>query len=105
MTKECQPDGEAISSGDLYSAEAIWKSPFLARSTCRKDSPCAASRSSSFFVQSQSQHAHASVPFSCRQLRRECPSFTLSNWKYSSHYRHSSPSGGEPQPVAHLRPQ
>src|SRR2546429_1860642 len=64
----------------------------LARNFTENDVPCVASDSSSLFVQSQSQQAHGSVPFSCRQLRRECASFTLSNSKYSSQYGRSSAS-------------
>jgi hypothetical protein len=40
------------------------------RKLSRKGSPSLCSFVSSFSVQSQSQQAHASVPFSCRQLRR-----------------------------------
>src|SRR5216117_2864027 len=79
-------------SAGLQSAEATCplcrgqagyvRSPLLVRSVCKNESPCVASHSSRFFVQSQSQQAHGSVPFSCRQLRRECASFTLSNSKY-----------------------
>jgi hypothetical protein len=42
-----------------------------ARNRSRNDTPFVASLCSSFNVQSQSQQAHGSVPFSCRQLRRE----------------------------------
>src|SRR5437879_12739900 len=51
---------------------------YLFRSS-RNDVPRVASHSSSLFVQSQSQQARGSVLFSCRQVRRECASFTLSN--------------------------
>jgi hypothetical protein len=54
------------------------------RNVTRNGSPRACRFSSSFAVQSQSQHAHGSVPFSCRQLRRECASFTVSSSKYFS---------------------
>src|SRR5207237_10639608 len=53
-----------------------------------------------FFVQSQSQHAHGSVPFSCRQFRRECASLTLRSSKYSSQYGRSSASGGSQKQVS-----
>src|SRR5436190_980762 len=53
------------------------------RSVVRKDSSSRSSFSSRRFVQSHAQQAHASVPFSCRQLRRECASFTRSSSKYS----------------------
>src|SRR5438128_12579850 len=72
----------------------------LARSFSRNDSPLLRSLSSSLRVQSQSQHAHAWVPFSCRQLRRECASFTLSSSKYSSQYGRSSASGGSQKQVS-----
>src|SRR5438034_10976150 len=72
----------------------------IARSSSKNDMPCDASRSSSFFVQSQSQHAQGSVPFSCRQVRRECASFTLSSSKYSSQYGRSSASGGSQKQVS-----
>ncbi len=51
-------------------------------------------------MQSQSQQAHSSVPFSWRQLRRECASFTLSSPKYSSQYGRSSASGGSQKQVS-----
>src|SRR6266481_5239939 len=70
------------------------------RSFFKNDSPCPWSFSSNFCVQSQSQHAHGSVPFSCRQLRRECASFTLSKSKYSSQYGRSSASGGSQKQVS-----
>src|SRR5438093_1595684 len=62
--------------------------------------PCVRSFSSSFWVQSQLQQAHGSVPFSCRQLRRKCASFTLSRSKYSSQYGRSSDSGGSQKQVS-----
>src|SRR6266566_813089 len=72
----------------------------LARNFAENDVPCVGSRSSSLFVQSQSQQAHGSVPFSCRQLRRECASFTVSNSKYSCQYGRSSASGGSQKQVS-----
>ena len=59
--------------------------------------------SSSCRVQSQSQQAHGSVPFSCRQFRRECASFTLSSSKYSSQYGRSSARGGSQKQVSTQR--
>jgi hypothetical protein len=56
----------------------------VARSFPRKDSPLPCNFLSSFSVQSQSQQAHGSVPFSCRQFRREWASFTASSSKYFS---------------------
>src|SRR5207245_5647439 len=56
--------------------------------------------SSSRLVQSQSQHAQGSVPFSCRQLRRECASFTNKRSKYSSQYGRSSARGGSQKHVS-----
>jgi hypothetical protein len=56
--------------------------------------------SSNFRVQSQSQHAHDSVPFSCRQFRREWASFTWINSKYSSQYGRSSSNGVEQKHVS-----
>src|SRR6266704_2239211 len=97
-------------SAGLQSAEATCplcrgqagyvRSPLLVRSVCKNEFPCVASRSSSFFVQSQSQQAHGSLPFSCRQLRRECASFMLSKSKYSSQYGRSSASGGSQKQVS-----
>src|SRR5256885_14734588 len=66
----------------------------------RNDSPWLRNFSSSFFVQSQSQQAHGSFPFSCRQLRRECASFTLKSSKYSSQYGRSSANGGSQKHVS-----
>src|SRR2546430_16938554 len=74
--------------------------PQLPRSRSRNDSPWPRNFSSSLFVQSQSQHAHGSVPFSCRQFRRECASFTLMSSKYSSQYDRSSASGGSQKQVS-----
>src|SRR5206468_9065877 len=65
---------------------------------------CVRSFSSSFCVQSQLQEAHGSVPFSCRQLRREWASFTLSRSKYSSQYGRSSDSGGSQKQVSTIAP-
>ena len=59
----------------------------------RKDSPDCCSFSSSFFVQSQSQQAHGSLPFRSRQFPRACASLTLIKSKYSSQYGRSSWSG------------
>jgi len=42
--------------------------------SCKSDLPVWARLSSSRCVQLQSQHAQGSVPFSWRQLRRECAS-------------------------------
>ena len=56
----------------------------LSRSFGRNASHFWASRSSSFFVQSQSQQAHGSVPFKSRQFPRACASVTLSSSKYFS---------------------
>ena len=55
----------------------------LERSALRSGWPWPLSFASSRWVQSQSQQAHGSVPFSWRQFRRECASFTLNNSKYS----------------------
>src|SRR5437660_1145866 len=103
MTKEWTRGRDAnrkrrspVRRGDLPAVPRLScyvRSPLLVRNVCKNESPCVASDSSSFFVQSQSQQAHGSVPFSCRQLRRECASFTLSNSKYSSQYGRSSASG------------
>src|SRR5437763_9675341 len=70
------------------------------RNVERNDSPCPWSFSSNFAVQSQSQHAHGSVPFSCRQFRRECASLTVSNSKYFSQYGRSSSNGGSQKHVS-----
>src|SRR5947207_14112337 len=70
------------------------------RSRARNDSPCPWSFSSNFAVQSQSQHAHGSVPFSCRQFRRECASLTVSNSKYFSQCGRSSSNGGSQKHVS-----
>src|ERR1051325_693336 len=70
------------------------------RSFSRNDSPWPASFSSNFLVQSQSQQAHGSVPFSCRQFRRECASLTLNRGKYSSQYGRSSAKGGSQKQVS-----
>src|SRR6266849_8024937 len=72
----------------------------LVASRSRNALPARRSFSSSRSVQSQSQQAHGSVPFSCRQLRRECASFTLSKSKYSSQYGRSSASGGSQKQVS-----
>src|SRR3954470_11296093 len=72
----------------------------LRRRLARNDSPCPASFSSSFAVQSQSQQAHGSVPFSCRQFRRECASLTLTSSKYFSQYGRSSSRGGSQKHVS-----
>jgi hypothetical protein len=52
-------------------------SRFYCRSDFKNDLLAPCNRSSNRLVQSQSQQAHGSVPFSCRQLRRECASETL----------------------------
>jgi len=78
----------------------LYRGSFLGRSVSRKDSPWPRNFSSNFCVQSQSQHAHGSVPFSCRQLRRECASCTLTSSKYSSQYGRSSASGGSQKQVS-----
>src|SRR5256885_2091553 len=70
------------------------------RNVERNDSPCPWSFSSNFAVQSQSQHAHGSVPFSCRQFRRECASLTVSNSKYFSQCGRSSSNGGSQKHVS-----
>ena len=70
------------------------------RSCSRNELPARRSLFSNRFVQSQSQQAHGSVPFSCRQSRRECASFTPSSWKYSSQYGRSSASGGSQKQVS-----
>ena len=49
-----------------------------------KGSPCLRSHASNRFVQSQSQHAHGSVPFSSRHLLRACASLIESKSKNSS---------------------
>src|SRR5882762_2960395 len=76
--------------------------PYLNRSRrrSRNDRPWPPNVSSNFCVQSQSQHAQGSVPFSCRQLRRECASCTLTSSKYSSQYGRSSASGGSQKQVS-----
>lgn len=66
---------------------------FRFRNRSKNDIPFDASFSSKTLVQSQSQHAQGSLPFSCRQLRRECASFTLTSSKYFSQYGRSSSSG------------
>src|SRR6476660_4074099 len=66
----------------------------------RNESPSPCSLDSSFAVQSQSQQAHGSVPFSCRQFRREWASFTVISSKYFSQYGRSSSSGGSQKPVS-----
>src|SRR5438067_187478 len=92
--RECCGEGAATNTRGARFANLQGASQsLLARNFAENDVPCVASRSSSLFVQSQSQQAHGSVPFSCRQLRRECASFTLSNSKYSSQYGRSSASG------------
>src|SRR3982074_2414178 len=55
--------------------------PFRLRNCSKNDIPFDASFFSKTLVQSQSQHAQGSLPFSCRQLRRECASFTLTSSK------------------------
>src|SRR6266480_3002390 len=70
------------------------------RNVERNDSPWPASFSSKFAVQSQSQHAHGSLPFSCRQFRRECGSLTVSNSKYFSQCGRSSSNGGSQKHVS-----
>jgi hypothetical protein len=74
-----------------------------ARSFLRNDSPLDASFFSRRLVQSQSQHAQGSVPFSCRQFRRECASFTDNSSKYSSQYGRSSARGGSQKHVSTQR--
>src|SRR5207302_331725 len=59
----------------------------------KNGSPLWATRSSSLRVQSQSQQAHGSVPFSCRQFLRLCASLIFANSKNSSQYGRSSASG------------
>src|SRR3954466_510126 len=59
----------------------------------RNPLPDSRNLSSNFFVQSQSQHAHGSVPFSCRQFFRACASFTDNKSKNFSQYGRSSSSG------------
>src|SRR5207302_6165302 len=79
--RECCGEGAATNTRGACFANLQNRASqsLLARNFAENDVPCVASRSSSLFVQSQSQQAHGSVPFSCRQLRRECASFTLSN--------------------------
>src|SRR5205807_6860565 len=100
--RECCGEGAATNTRGACFANLQNRASqsLLARNFAENDVPCVASRSSSLFVQSQSQQAHGSVPFSCRQLRRECASFTLSNSKYSSQYGRSSASGGSQKQVS-----
>src|SRR5436190_3369456 len=100
--RECCREGAATNTRGACFANLQNRASqsLLARNLAENDVPCVASRSSSFFVQSQSQQAHGSVPFSCRQLRRECASFTLSSSKYSSQYGRSSASGGSQKQVS-----
>src|SRR5207248_5697723 len=72
----------------------------FARRCSRNELPVPESFSSSRSVQSQSQHAQGSVPFSCRQFRRECASFTDNRSKYSSQYGRSSARGGSQKHVS-----
>src|SRR4051812_17920195 len=55
------------------SASVLLVSIYLleSRSCSRKETPLDANFASKTLVQSQSQHAHGSVPFSCRQFLRE----------------------------------
>src|SRR5262245_24150562 len=73
---------------------------YRARNVAKKGPPNRASFSSRRFVQSQSQHAQGSVPFSCRQFRRECASLTDNGSKYSSQYGRSSARGGSQKHVS-----
>jgi hypothetical protein len=54
------------------------------RNVGRNACPFLASCSSHFFVQSQSQQAHGSVPFKSRQFLFEWAFFTLNRSKYFS---------------------
>ena len=78
-----------------YRAPEIFK-----RNVSKNDAPLLASFSSSRFVQSQSQQAHGSAPFSCRQLRRACASLIASSSKYFSQYGRSSANGGSQKQVS-----
>src|SRR4051794_37566314 len=62
----------------------------FSRSRAKNDSPVLCSLASSLRVQSQSEHAHGSLPFRSRQFRRACASLTLTKSKYSSQYGRSS---------------
>src|SRR6267378_309679 len=88
---------------DCWSFFGVWclyRGSLLSRSLSRKDSPWPRNFSSNFCVQLQSQHAQGSVPFSCRKLRRECASCTLTSSKYSSQYGRSSANGGSQKQVS-----
>ena len=85
--------GDSLEIG-CWDLELLKRACGSKRSILRNEPPCVHSFCSSRLVQSQSQHAHGSVPFSCRQFRRECASLTRRSSKYFSQYGRSSASGG-----------
>ena len=97
---EPRPATIATAAVTFGGREAIYESLFRELRSSKNDLPARASFSSSRLVQSQSQHAQGSIPFSCRHLRRECASFTDNKSKYSSQYGRSSARGGSQKHVS-----